>query len=265
MDEFTLFALEAGSDQLHLTARVDRESGSATATAENICAAAESALDSYGMRILNERVFGTLDFYPTYARIRRKHRQFERGPCSYIQGTPVHGQGLSGIQIHAVKPFSDENPRVLCDGKRPWGSVWKRQDTTYVHIAGLHGLQKGSRSRGDQAASMFEGMKRLLASRSIDFRNVVRTWIYLDDILEWYDVFNAVRRERFLSYGLIPSSAGESSGDPVYLPASTGIGRGGLLRRCSGGLRAGSGFCSFRYAAAVRIQLRFRIFPGNLH
>jgi enamine deaminase RidA (YjgF/YER057c/UK114 family) len=246
MDEFTLFALEAGSDQLHLTARVDRESGSATATAENICAAAESALDSYGMRILNERVFGTLDFYPTYARIRRKHRQFERGPCSYIQGTPVHGQGLSGIQIHAVKPFSDENPRVLCDGKRPWGSVWKRQDTTYVHIAGLHGLQKGSRSRGDQAASMFEGMKRLLASRSIDFRNVVRTWIYLDDILEWYDVFNAVRRERFLSYGLIPSSAGESSGDPVYLPASTGIG---------GRNPAGAGCCGDALAVSGPVQV----------
>jgi enamine deaminase RidA (YjgF/YER057c/UK114 family) len=242
MDEFTLFALEAGSDQLHLTARVDRENGSATAAAENICAAAESALDSYGMRILNERVFGTLDFHQTYTRIRRKHRKFAQCPCSYIQGTPVYGQGLSGIQIHAVKPFSDENPRVLYDGKRPCGSVWRRQDTTYVHIAGLHGLHSGSRSRVDQAAAMFEAMKRLLASQSTDFRNVVRTWIYLDDILEWYDVFNAVRRERFSSFGLIPASAGGSSSGPVYLPASTGIGgRNPAGASCCGDALAVSG------------------------
>jgi enamine deaminase RidA (YjgF/YER057c/UK114 family) len=253
MDEFTLFALEAGSDQLHLTARIDEESSSATETAEKICAAVASALDSYGMQTLNERVFGTLDFYQDYTRIRKEHRNFVQRPLSYIQGTPIHGYGLSGIQIHAVKPVSDENPRVLHDGKRPCGSIWRQKDTTYVYIAGLHGLQNGSRSRGDQAASMFEAMKRLLASQSIDFRNVVRTWIYLDDILEWYGVFNAVRTERFRSFGLIPRSAGKSSGNPVYLPASTGIG---------GRNPAGASCCGDALAVSGSIQVS--VLPGIL-
>ncbi|MBN1570305.1 MAG: hypothetical protein JXA73_20860 [Acidobacteria bacterium] len=224
MDGCTVFALEVGPDQLHITVRIDRNSKSANATAENICAEAASVLDSYGMRMLNERVFGTLDFHETYARIRERFPDMAQKPFSYIQGAPVHGDGLSGVQIHAVKPVSDENPRILYDGGRPCGSVWKREDATYVHIAGIHGLQSGSRSRLDQAASMFEAMNRLLASQSADFRNVVRTWIYLDDVLEWYDVFNSVRTDKFKSFGLIPGSADESNGNPVYLPASTGIG-----------------------------------------
>ncbi|HSW38389.1 MAG TPA: hypothetical protein VLL97_02725, partial [Acidobacteriota bacterium] len=222
MDEFTFFVSEAGADQVHLTARIDGESG--PETAESICAAAAAALDSCSMRILSERVFGTIDFHQSYARIRGKHPHFARGAFSYIQGTPVHGHGLGGIQIHAVRPDSDNNPRVLQEGKRPCGCVWRRNDTTYVHIAGLHGLKNGSRSRPDQAASMFEDMRRFLASQSADFRNVVRTWICLDNILDWYDTFNAVRTERFRSFGLMPHFVGEFPDGPVYLPASTGIG-----------------------------------------
>jgi hypothetical protein len=150
MDEITLFVLENGSDDIHLTARIDGESGTATETAENICAKVTSALNSCGMRILNERVFGTLDFYQSYTRIRKKHHHFAQSPFSYIQGMPVHGHGLCGIQIHAVKPVSDENPRVFYDKKHPCGSVWKKKDITYVYIAGVHGLQtmKAGRERG---------------------------------------------------------------------------------------------------------------------
>jgi hypothetical protein len=50
IDEFAIFALEPGSDQIHITSRINRDSGSKTATAEDICAAVTSALDSYGMQ-----------------------------------------------------------------------------------------------------------------------------------------------------------------------------------------------------------------------
>jgi len=255
MDEFTLFELKTGPDQIHITARIEGGSGPATVVAENICKATASILDSRGMRILNERIFGTLDFYQSYARMREKYRSSARDPFSYVQGTPVHGRGLGGIQIHAVKPYSDENPRTLYDGKRPCGSVWKRKETTYVHIAGVHGFQGGLHigNRGDQAASMFEVMKHLLASESIEFRNVVRTWIYLDEILEWYDVFNAVRTERFRSFGLIPGTAGDSSGGPAYLPASTGI----------GGRNPSGAFCCGD-VQAVTGNIEVSVLPGML-
>jgi len=223
MDEFSLFTVDAGSDQLHLTARINRRGNSASATADNMCAAVAAVLHSRGMRILNERVFGTLDFYETYTHIRERFLDSAQRPFSYIQGAPIHGKGLSGIQIHAVKPVSDESPRVLYNRKRPCGSIWKRDDTTFVYLTGLHGLRTGGR-HGSQASSMFEAMQHILDSQSEDCRNVVRTWIYLADILDWYDTFNAVRTEKFRSFGLIPASVEKSDIDPVYLPASTGIG-----------------------------------------
>jgi len=253
MDDTSLFALNVGSDQLHITARINRESGPAVSAAEHIFTAAASVLIFSGMRILHERVFGTLDFYEAYARIREQFPDFAQRPFSYIQGAPPHGRGLSGIQIHAVKPLSDKNPRVLHDGDRPCGSVWEREGATYVHIAGLHGLQDGSRRRGDQAAAMFDSMQRILASQSADFRSVVRTWIYLDDIVEGYDLLNAVRTDKFKSFGLIPGPAEASNGNPAYLPASTGI----------GGRNPAGAFCSGD-ALAVSGRIQISVLPGRL-
>ncbi len=224
MDEFSLFAVEAGSDQLYLTARINRIGGSAAATADPMCAAAAAVLQSRGMRILNERVFGTLDFYETYARIRERFPDFAHRPFSYIEGAPVRGDGLSGIQIHAVRPVSDTNPGILYDGRHPCGSVWRQDGATFVYLTGLHGIGNGSRNGGSQASSMFKTMRRILASQSADCRSVVRTWIYLADILDWYDTFNTVRTEEFKSIGLIAGPGEGSDMDPGYLPASTGIG-----------------------------------------
>jgi len=232
MDGYTLFALQAGPDQIYLTARTDGENGSKAETAEKIFAAADLTLNSCGMRILHERAFGTLDFYPTYSRIRKKYPNFVRSPFSYIEGKPVFGRGLSGIQIHAVKPASDADLRILYNKERPCGSLWERKDTTYLQIAGIHGIesgfhgnpQDGEQSRIEQASSMFENMKRILDSASIDFHSVVRTWFYLSDILEWYDLFNTVRTGKFRSFGLISGSMEKTNSDAAFFPASTGIG-----------------------------------------
>jgi len=219
VDAISFFAADAGPDQLYLTARTD---GGGAAAAEDACARAASALDSRGMRILSERAFGTLDFHADYARIRGNHRAFGRGPFSYIEGAPVRGGGLSGIQIHAVGPASDEDYSILYDGRRPCGAVWRRHDAAWVHLAGIRGADGGS--RGDQAASMFEAMERILASASADCRSVVRTWISLDGILDWYGTFNRVRTEKFRSCGLLPAPGEGPGPTPARLPASTAIG-----------------------------------------
>jgi enamine deaminase RidA (YjgF/YER057c/UK114 family) len=64
---------------------------------------------------------------------------------------------------------------------------------------------------------MYSEAVRLLQCSRSDFRHVVRTWIYLSDILSWYGEFNEVRTGAFREQGLI----GETSDGRV--PASTGI------------------------------------------
>ena len=57
-------------------------------------------------------------------------------------------------------------------------------------------------------------MEQVLLSAGMDFRNVVRTWLFLDGLLDWYDEFNAVRTQFFRERGVFDN----------IVPASTGIG-----------------------------------------
>lgn len=66
----------------------------------------------------------------------------------------------------------------------------------------------------EQAKSAFAALERELADAGMAFSDVVRTWIYADRILDWYEDFNRVRNEFFTAHGVYDR----------YVPASTGIG-----------------------------------------
>ena len=70
---------------------------------------------------------------------------------------------------------------------------------------------------------MFERASRILELEGATFRDVARTWIYLPNILQWYDGFNAARSVKYREFGLIPVGPAESGGRRTLLPASTGI------------------------------------------
>ena len=48
---------------------------------------------------------------------------------------------------------------------------------------------------------MFEKMEALLKQADMEFTDIARTWIYLNDLLEWYDEFNVVRTQFFRERG----------------------------------------------------------------
>jgi enamine deaminase RidA (YjgF/YER057c/UK114 family) len=221
---FEIFRSHIGPDQLYLTAAINAETIPASKSAENIYRALTAVLDSCDMRILHERIFGNLEFFEEFAGIRRRYFGFGEGPFSYIQGQPCSGKGLAGIQIHAVKPASPNDHWVIRQNNLPCGYGWKRGDATYICLAGIVGLEGGAGRRQEQASWMFEKINQILAAQNIGFGNVARMWIFLEDILQWYDAFNAIRTERFKAFGLIAPSVVESEMDRLCLPASTGIG-----------------------------------------
>jgi len=79
----------------------------------------------------------------------------------------------------------------------------------------------------EQAKDVFRAMSAALAAAGLGWKDVVRTWFYLDGIYSWYPVFNRVRTEFFAANGI------------VRLPASTGI-----------GLKAGEGALTAAFLAA---------------
>jgi enamine deaminase RidA (YjgF/YER057c/UK114 family) len=71
---------------------------------------------------------------------------------------------------------------------------------------------------------VFEGIEDAFKDADKTFDNVARTWLYMDDILAWYDPFNRARDEFFRSRkvydGMVPASTGIGSAN-IYGAAFT--------------------------------------------
>ncbi len=84
-----------------------------------------------------------------------------------------------------------------------------------------------NRSRAAQARDLLECMEAVLQDEGLTFAHVVRTWFYLDAILDWYGEFNAVRNaffeERGVFRGLVPASTGIGLPNPAGAALTGGL------------------------------------------
>ena len=107
----------------------------------------------------------------------------------------------------------DSGVRVLTRSGRPTAVTWSDDDADYCLQAGVLPPDLAA-PRGEQAAAVFREMEGVLAEAGMTFANVVRTWLYIDDVCDWYGEFNAARSAFFESRDVFNT----------FLPASTGIG-----------------------------------------
>jgi enamine deaminase RidA (YjgF/YER057c/UK114 family) len=90
----------------------------------------------------------------------------------------------------------------------------------------INGLNPGDEKDTDrisQSESMFYRAKDLLFTEGATYNDVVRTWIYISDILDWYDDFNSVRNNCYSEYGFLADKDSGLQAEQIFLPASTGI------------------------------------------
>lgn len=113
----------------------------------------------------------------------------------------------------ASQAFSGACGRPVVDGGHVIGTLYEAADATTLFFEEIVPADLTA-SRGDQTTSIFETIERVLKAEGMKFEHLVRTWFYLDKILDWYDEFNAARTP-FLK------ARGAFSG---LMPASTGIG-----------------------------------------
>ena len=107
--------------------------------------------------------------------------------------------------------------KTLMRRGRPVATVFEDADATYFLAAGVLPADL-SAARGVQATSVFEELEALLSETEMTFANVVRTWLYIDRVCEWYGEFNAARSAFFETRNVFNT----------FLPASTGIGTANL-------------------------------------
>lgn len=136
-------------------------------------------------------------------------------PLLWIEGDVCPGTEVSATQAFVID--DDHVRRIELDG-RIVGSAWSDDDADYCLLAGVLPADP-SAGKGDQTTSCFERIEAALGQAGMEFSHVVRTWLYLDQLLSWYDEFNKARTAFFHARkvfdGLIPASTGIGGANPA--------------------------------------------------
>jgi len=130
------------------------------------------------------------------------------------------------VRAVARQSFDCDCGRPLMDGERVIGTLYESADATCCFLEEIAPADL-SASREEQTLSVFDSIERVLHAQGMAFEHLVRTWLYLDNILDWYDAFNAVRTPFLKSRGTFGG----------LVPASTGI---GIANRFGAALVAGA-------------------------
>ncbi|MGA7838225.1 MAG: hypothetical protein WB996_09675 [Ignavibacteriaceae bacterium] len=115
-----------------------------------------------------------------------------------------------GTLITAIKT---DNLKTIYSEDKPLGNYYDDKHSEYVILGDiLPPPEIPSKELGTSA--VFHLIESTLEKVNMNFTNVVRTWFYLDDLLNWYREFNIERTNYFNSRNVFNT----------LIPASTGIG-----------------------------------------
>ncbi|MBI9020928.1 MAG: translation initiation inhibitor [Verrucomicrobia bacterium] len=162
----------------------------------------------FNATILSQFVFAGSHHYDEFSR--------EMGqtdwPVVWLQGDACKDGDLYSMQAVALSGLT---PQPIHLNGRDMGFTYEDETARYCRLRGVI-PQDLSASRAEQTRSAFETMDAALKLNGFRFTDTVRTWIYLDRLLDWYDDFNIVRTQYFNETGIFDH----------MVPASTGIGAG---------------------------------------
>lgn len=152
---------------------------------------------------------------------------------------------IAGVQVHAV--VCDAVPEVIRMNGVGCGRIVRVGDKSCLTLSGIGADVTAGPAQ--QAQSMLAQAEAILKQCGLDMLAVPRTWMWLGDILGWYEEFNDVRNRFFTECGIL------GDGGRQLMPASTGIGlapSGGGM--CAMDLMAVEPADSIKYLQAVGKQ-----------
>lgn len=191
-------------------------------------AALAEELVSAGIQPVQERIYGAAEAAPRILEDRRAEF-LRRGldpslPATFVDGAPADGGEFGGVQVWGVSPRSGGGVVTTLEADGVRGRLWEGPGFRLAALASLRGVEPaGTLPPGAsvQARLLFENADAALRRCGLTYAHVVRTWIYLARLLEWYGDFNRVRNARYVQIGFLPPGR-------LSAPASTGIqGRAG--------------------------------------
>jgi enamine deaminase RidA (YjgF/YER057c/UK114 family) len=217
-------------NQLFISASVIKLDADPGQLAEKIYTRIAELLSTSQSIIIHERCFGSIGLQTQILEARahavRKYKMETNTPVTFIEGESCLKSKFAGVQIRALKPSSDTRVWTILDQGIPKGRAWNQNGSTFLVLQSVDGGNTNyikHKDRKFQSEAMFRQAEKFLRAEGASYRNVVRTWIYLSDILDWYDDFNTIRNHCYSEYGFLENTDSEVQAEQIYLPASTGI------------------------------------------
>jgi enamine deaminase RidA (YjgF/YER057c/UK114 family) len=207
----------------YLTAMVDGAMP-ADAAADHLFEQVAATLAHRGIQPICEKLYGLTgaraEVLSHRDAIYRGHGLDRTMPATWIQGTPVQGCEFAGLQLWGIAPHDREKRVATVENSATGrGRLWTGRGFRMLHLPSVRGTDAGgSLATGPvaQAARMFNNVELGLREHGMRYTQVVRTWIYVARLLEWYGEMNRVRTELYRRAGI------GVEGGPEF-PASTGI------------------------------------------
>ncbi|MEZ5988405.1 MAG: hypothetical protein R3F30_04655 [Planctomycetota bacterium] len=141
-------------------------------------------------------------------------------PVTWLSGRADEALGVVGLQCWGLAGDDGVAPPVrTVHHAGVAGRLCETPEGRLLHLAAVSGAPARSEVGGGleaEAGRMFARAEAALRAQGMGFDRVVRTWIHLERLLDWYGAFNKVRTQFLAERGI-------TGGDEAPYPASTGI------------------------------------------
>ena len=172
-------------------------------------------LEGRDASIVRQEIFGSIAAHPETMRALQHEFGNVDWPLTWVEGSGSGNGSIAGMHIFALTGARVDTIRQK---GRMVGRVFNDGYSRHCFLGNLVPTNP-SASKSAQSRDMFEQMEQGLLETGMDMTNVVRTWLFLDDILSWYGEFNGIRtgffREKKLLTGLLPASTGIGGRNPA--------------------------------------------------
>ncbi|MFZ5351514.1 MAG: Rid family hydrolase [Bacillota bacterium] len=142
-------------------------------------------------------------------------------PMMYVEGLSIYNTPMSGIHVYAIDIDNQTAIRYIKDDlNKVIGSEISTKKMKALHLFISTKKQETVQREFDE---LFHDIDKNIVGNGYACTDIIRTWIYLNDIFKDYKVLNDSRREFFKNVGINYSSSS------AVLPASTCIQGKGVL------------------------------------
>lgn len=169
--------------------------------------------------IVFEKAFGRLSFKDELVKFKKEIEHKNNHPSSYIEGSPIEEVPISSITVFGVSKLGDSTKVLYISDKnkkKNIGTIINTLNGRYLYLFGLEG--KEDKDTLLEYNNFYEDLDEYFKESNFNAKDIVRTWIYLDEIDLNYSNLNLARREYFNRKKI------DYSSDSNSLPASTCIG-----------------------------------------